>query len=149
MRAAMGMKGDALKRQGGQTGRGDIAWVVPSLSANGSSTRHTARSDFTGIPVALNLYLHTSSVAANSARSAQNVPSYCGNLGRCPMADTDMGGEAPETRPVPALPGHPGSLVLPDFHMATEALLHRASGHRRGTGAAPCPPETWPHSQAP
>lgn len=37
----------APTRQGGQTGRGDIAWVVSSSSAN-RSTRHTARSNFTG-----------------------------------------------------------------------------------------------------
>lgn len=68
---------------------------------------------------------------------------------QCPMADVDMGGEAPETRPVPALPGHPGSPVLPDFHMATKALPHRAPGHWRGARAAPWPPKTQPHSQAP
>lgn len=65
------------------------------------------------------------------------------------MVDADMGMEAPETRPIPALPGHPGSLVLPDFHMDTKALPHWSPGHRRGFAAASQTPTTWPHSQAP
>lgn len=40
--------------QGGQTGRGDTAWAAPSPSTNRNSSRHTARSDFTGNPVVLN-----------------------------------------------------------------------------------------------
>lgn len=58
-------------------------------------------------------------------------------------------GEAPETRHVPALPGHPGSPVLPDFHMATKALPHQAPGHGTDAWATSQPPKTWPRSQAP
>ena len=70
-------------RQGGWMGRGDTAWVAPSPSANGSSTKHTDRSDFPGIPVTLNLCLHTSSLAASSAQPAQKLPCHCRNLGLC------------------------------------------------------------------
>lgn len=42
-----------------------------------------ARSDSTGIPVTLNLCLHISSLAGNSAKSAQNLPYHGTNLGQC------------------------------------------------------------------
>lgn len=52
-------------------GRRATAWVAPSPSTNRRSTRSMAGSNFTGIPVSLNLCLHTCSIAANSAKSAQ------------------------------------------------------------------------------
>lgn len=65
------------------------------------------------------------------------------------MADTDMGVEAPETRPIPALPGHPSSPGMPDFHMTTKALPQQESGLRRSAEASPQPPKTQPCSQVP
>lgn len=50
-------------------------------------------------------------------------------------------GDVPETRPVPALPQHPDSPVLPDFHMATKALPQWVPSHRRGARVPFSPPK--------
>lgn len=83
MWAAVGMNKDALLQPGREDSQGEgilLGWLHPEHQQE--QHRHTAGSNFTSIPVALNFCLHTSSLAANSAKSAQNPPCHHGNLGR-------------------------------------------------------------------